>query len=427
MIRFLEFITEDFLIEKAGEGMKSSIKDFKTKGHIKRYIFPYLSAEQKKVSANDLSSIFNDKDIKDSDLETDGEFHNPKSKNTHSLSIKYGQHEAGTPVNITGLHVEGNTVMARTKDHGIIPLSKIGKPESLAAENITSEGFKLESKLQKNIDPRFKPAGSTGESWDYVAGDPDTEHSIKGKAVKKDESKPIFRGESKASKKGTVAMGTISAGYNIKTGQWEYSKSTKSKMGEKFEEAVHPESGLSIIDHLNKHYPEGNLTRGFSMQAPAGTARHYLNGLGANSLHLHRYAVDSTGNYVMNHGTTYTVGDNNHFEGQLGMGHLSNEDLNKLDGTLTVEPAGFGKIQIKHRPKPSVFNEYADRSQKNPEKHLDVSQEDHGVIFRNNFANYLRNVYKPPSNPISATPETSNPTPSSTYHSSHGGKLWSPL
>lgn len=390
MLKFSEF-----LVEKAGEGMSSSIKSVKTKGHIKRYIFPYLSSEQKKVSVNDLSSIFNDKDAKESDLENHGEYHNPTSKNTHTLSLKYGEHEAGTPVNITGVHIEGNTVMARTKDHGVIPISKIGKPESLAAESKTSEGFKLEHKLQKNIDPRFKPAGSTGESWDYVAGDPDSKHSIKGKAVKKDESKPFFRGESKASKKGTVAMGTISAGYNEKTGQWEYSKKSKSKMKDKFEEATHPESGLSIIDHLNKFHPDGNLPNGFSVQAPAGTSRHYLNGLDANSLHLHRYAVDSRGNYVTNHGTTYTIGNDNHFKGKLGMGHLSDEDLDRLDGTLTVEPSGAGKIQIKHRPKPAVFNEYANRSQEKPEEHLDISNEEHGAKFRKIFANYVRNVYKP--------------------------------
>lgn len=404
----------EFLIEAAGEGMQSNIKNVKTKGHIKRYILPYLSSEQKKKAAKGLQSIFNDKDRAASDLENHGANYNPDAESTHTLSAKHGEHEKGAPVTVTDLHIDGDTVMAKTKNHGIIPISKLGKPEKLAAANKTSEGFELESILQKNIDPRYKPAGSSGESWDFVAGDPDSDQSIKGKAVKKDESKPIFRGESKASKKGAVAMGTISAEYIKDKGLWEYSGKSKSKMKDKFAEAVHPESGLSIIDHLNKFHKDGKITSGFSIDAPQGTTRHYLNGLGANSLHLHRYAKDANGNYTMNHGTTYTIGEDNAFKGALGLGHLSDKDLDALDGKLAVEPSGAGKIQIKHRPKPGVFNSYANKSKENPNEHMDLSKEEHGNIFKTNFVNHLKKLKT----------QTNTPSPASTYHPSHGGKMF---
>jgi len=386
MISFSEYLTE-----RAGDPISSNIGNIKTRGHIKRYIFPYLSSEQKKSSSENLSKIFNEKDKKDSDLDNHGSAYDKEANSTHELASDFGAHKKGTRVKVTGLHIDGNNVFAKTEKHGSIPLSKLGKPEKLAAKNRTAEGFKLEHTLQKNIDPRFKPAGSTGDSWDFVAGDPNSENSIKGKAVKKDESKPIFRGESKASKKGAVAMGTISVKFNDKTGKWEYAKG-KSKMAPKFDEAVHPDSGLSIIDHMNKYHSDGNLNSGFSIKAPSGTSRHYLNGLGANSLHLHRYAQDSNGNYTMNHGTTYTIGDDNDFQGKVGLSHLSNQDLDKLDGQLTVEPSGSGKIQIKHRPKPSVFNEYANRSQEDPNNHMDLSKEEHGNKFREIFNKHVNSL-----------------------------------
>ena len=76
------------------------------------------------------------------------------------------------------------------------------------------------------------------------------------------------------------------------------------------------------------------------------------------------------------------------------MAHLSNDDLDKLDGKLTVEPAGEGKIQIKHRPKSGMFNEYANRSRNEPDKHLDLSRQEHGELFRKNFNTYFQQLTK---------------------------------
>lgn len=402
MLNFAQFITE-----AASDNLQGNIRNIKTRGHVKRYIFPMLSSKQKKQAVKSLGSFFNAKDIKDVNVDEDGEKHDPEGV-SHTLASPANGHERGTPVRVTGVYIDGDSVMARTHEHGDMPLTKLTKG-SLAAKNKTEAGFELEHTLQRNIDPRFKPAGSTGDSWDFVAGNPDEENSIKGKAVKKDESKPIFRGESKASKKGTVSMGTISASFNEDTKKWEYAKG-KSKMADKFSEAVHPQSGLPLLDHLNKYHSNGKLDKGFTVSAPNGTTRHYLNGLNANSLHLHRYAKDAQGNYTMNHGTTYTVGDDNQFQGHLGMGHLSDDDLDKLDGSITVEQSGVGKVQIKHKPKPGVFNEYANRSKNDPDNHLDLSREDHGSIFRDRFTQHVAKLSGAAA-PTSAPTSTPVPTP----------------
>lgn len=383
MFKFSEYLTE-----AAGKALQSNVSNIKTKGHIKRYIFPLLSAEQKKQSLYDLGKFFSDKDVAESDQHNHGTLHNPKAEFTHELASNHGENKKGTGVRVTGVYNNNGTITARTANHGDMPISKLGTPSELAAAPKTSEGFELEHVLQKNVDPRFKPAGSTGDSWDFVAGDPNEENSIKGKAVKKDESKPIFRGESKASKKGTVAMGTATIKYNKDAKKWEYSQG-KSKMQPKFEEAVHQTSGLSILDHLNKYHKNGKFDKRFSTPATPGTTQHYLNGIGANALHLHRYAKNSRGEYTMNHGTSYTIGDDNLFKNKLGIAHLDNEGVNRLDGSLNVDPAGEGVVQIKHRPKPAVFKELADKSREDPENHMDLSKEEHGNLFRDRYNKHL--------------------------------------
>lgn len=392
MLKFSQYLTE-----KAGEAMNGSFGNSKGRSHVKAYILPFLSAEQKKGVAKNLSSNFREDEI---DTENNGELHNPENEYTHEIVSKTGHkdpvtgeiHPTGTKVKITGLKkTEDNRIIAQTENHGEVPVSKLGKPEGIARKAITAEGFKLEAQLQKNADPRFKPAGSTGESYDFVAGDPKSDMSIKGKAVKKDESStPYFRGESKTSKRGTVAMGTITLNHNKDKG-WSFAVG-KSKMQPVLENVTHPESGLKIIDHLNREYPDGNLKKGFSLKALPGTAAHYIRTLGANSLHLHRYAKNDDGSYSMNHGTTYTVGESNPFIGKLGMAHLSEGDLNSLDGTLQFEKSGDGKVQIKHRPSPTVFNKLADASLNDEENHVDLSKDHHGDRFREAYQNVVEGL-----------------------------------
>ena len=296
------FKFSEYLIEAAGKALSSNTGGIKTKGHIKRYIFPYLSATNKKKSTKNLGDYFSEKDIKDSNLNNHGESHDPNANFTHTMSSAHGGNAKGTQVKVSSLYRNGDTIMARTEKHGDMPISKLGTPETLAAKPKTEEGFKLEHLLQRNVDPRYTPAGSSGESYDFVAGDPESGDSIKGKAVKKEET-PLFRGESKNSEKGKVAMGTISAVHNKKTGKWEYSSRTKSKMQPVFEQARH-QNGKSIIDHLNEIAPDGKLKTGFNTKAPAGTTSHYINAGDINALHIHRYSKNKDGSFDKNYGTT---------------------------------------------------------------------------------------------------------------------------
>jgi len=380
----------NFLIEMAGEGLSSNIGSIKTKGHIQKYVFPYLSSEGKKQSVHDLHNFFSEKDNNTADQNNNGKLYNSKTNFTHKMASSHNEHKKGTAVKVKSLYKNGSTIMARTEKHGDMPISKLGKPAEVAAAPKTKEGFELEKILQNNVDPRYTPAGSSGESYDFVAGDPNSDETVRGKAVKKNET-PLFRGESKNSKKGTVAMGTMSVVHNPKTGKWEYSSKTKSKMQPVFEKAKH-ENGKTILEHLNDIAPNGKLKTGFHVDAPEGTTSHYINAGGINALHLHRYAKDKNGNYIKNYGTSYTVGHGNVHVGKLGLGHLSDENLKELDGKIHVEASGEGKAQLKHRPRSAVFNKFADFSVNDPINHRDLSREDHAAEFRQKYANHIKEL-----------------------------------
>jgi hypothetical protein len=378
-----------FLDEAAGKSMSSNFNNIKTPGHIARYVLPFLSSEQKKKSVENVKQYMGSKKI---DTDSHGELHNPDpNETTHTLASPHknpGTGEAyakGTAVKVTGVRAVNGVAHVTTQNHGTIPMSKLGTPETLAAKPRTSVGLNLEHVLQKNSDPRFKPAGTSGGAWDFVAGKPDSKMSIRGKAAKKDESAvPEFRGESKASKKGSVAMGSSTVNFDKGSKKWSFAN---PKMAEAFGKAKHPDSGKTLLDHLNTHHADGRIEKGFSIDAAPGTTQHYLEKAKANALHLHRYGQDEGGNFTHNHGTTYTVGKNNPFANKLGMHHLSDEDLGKLDGKLHIEATrgDTGVTQVKHRPKPAVFNSYADASKKNPEKHTDLSNDEHGNKFREKF------------------------------------------
>lgn len=426
MLTFLEFLTE-----AAGKALQSNTSNMKTKGHIKRYIFPYLSSAQKKESIYDMDGYFDAKDVKDSNQEEHGILHNPEVDSTHVLSSNHGDNKKGDRVKVTSLYRNGTTIMARTQDHGDMPISKLGTPADLAATNITSKGFSVEEKLQKHADPTKKPAGSTKTAFDFSAGDTsDNQGSVRGKVVKevvipekakKTDAVPLIRGEAKASKKGSVAMGTSELEYDNRTKKWRL---TNPQVESIFSKAT--VKGVPLIDHLNQNYPTGEITRGFTADAHPGTAIEYLRNANVNSLHLHTYAEDNSGNVTRDHGTTYTVGDANPFQGKLGMAHLGEDDLLRLDGKLNIEktrPTANGfKTTVKHRPSASVFNEFANASQNDPDKHLNLADEEHGKRFRDNFTSFMKDYNKKRRNVDLASSVFKPRTQDETGSGEHGGR-----
>lgn len=449
MLNFSNFLIEEFLIEAAGKAMAGNFRNVKGRSHVKAYIMPFLSKQQKIETAKNLTKHVGSDEI---DTSSHGELYNPdKNATTHEIVAKTGhvdsktgeRHAQGTKVRVTGVrHTPDDQIIVQTANHGEIPLSKLGTPAGLARSNKTSEGFGIERILQSNIDPRYKPAGSTGESWDFVAGNPKEEDkSVRGKAVKSDESKvPEFRGEAKASTKGTVAMGTSSINFDKNSRTWSFAN---PKVAEKFAEARHPKSGLKLLDHLNKHHKDGTISTGFTVEAPKGTAEHYLKSVNANALHLHRYAKNSNGEYTMNHGTSYTIGDDNPFANKLGLGHLSYDDLGQLDGKLVIEKTTSGVTQVKHRPSPTIFKKLADASRSDPENHRDLTRQEHAEEFKQKLINHLGSetpsqetlsqipfVRQPHKQkgverlPQTGSPMVSAPTPGVNPDAEHGGRRW---
>lgn len=409
----------DFLAEAAGDALKANTNDAKTKGHIKRYIFKMLSSEQKKQSLNDLGDYFNDKDVKDSDHHNHGETHDPNAEFTHTMSSSHGGHAKGTPIKVTGVYRDGNTIMARTSGHGTMPISKLAKPGKLAASSITKMGTDVENELQSNLDPTVKPAGNSKTAFDFTAGDiSNKERSVRGKVVKnlEGETAPIIRGEAKASKTGSVAMGSSELRYTPEK-KWHF---TNKDLADKFGESTVSASGLKLIDHLNTHHSDGIISKGFSVGAAPGTASEYLRRANNNMLHLHRYGTDKNGNVTTNHGTTYTIGDDNSLKGQLGVGHLSEDDLLNLDGRLQIEAtrssSGGSTSTVKHKPPVKIVKQLANNSITNPESHGSLHNKDHAEKIRGRFEDFLKsqtpeqksNLARPSFKPRSLSVNTTN-------------------
>lgn len=402
MLKFSEYLIENFLVEAAGKAMAGSFSQVKGQSHVLAYVAPFLSSQQKKKLAAVLKPHASAQALRDLDIENHGSMFDPNRESTHEIVAKkgHGTFTKGTRVKVTGVRDDNGKILAQTEKHGEIPLSKLGTPEELARKNKTDYGFEIERELQK-IDPSIKPAGSTGESHDFAAGDLSSNASIKGKAVKKDITNedsegPLLRGEAKTSETANPSMGTISANWHPERG-WEFAEG-KSKMAPIFATAVHPETGLSLIDHLNKIAPNGigdfvKSKQKRSIPAPQGTTRHYLQSANVNTLHLHLYKKNKNGEIVDSHGTTYTVGDGNVFKNQLGLSHLDSSDLNSLDGTISIERSG-NSIQIKHKPNPTSYRQIASAHRNSPEGHGSLHNEQSRESVRQNFIRTVANLKK---------------------------------
>lgn len=397
MLRFGEF-----LFEAAGKPMSGSFNQVKGQSHVMAYVAPFLSSEQKKKLETVLKPHASAQALKNLDVENDGSLFDPNRESTHEIVAKtgHGDFEKGTKVKVIGIRDDNGKILAQTEKHGEIPLSKLGTPEELARANKTDYGFEIEKELQK-IDPSIKPAGSTGESHDFAAGDLTTNASIRGKAVKKDitnenSNTPLLRGESKASENANPSMGTITVNWHPERG-WEFAEG-KSYMGPVFSQAVHPQTGLPLIEHLNKIAPNGindfaNSTEQRNLEAPKGTTEHYLKSSNVNALHLHLYKKNKKGEIEDSHGTTFTVGDGNVFRNKLGLSHLDSSDLSNLDGKLSIERSG-NSIQIKHKPNPTAYKTLASSHRNNPDQHGSLHNEESRDAVRQNFMTTVSNLKK---------------------------------
>ena len=374
MLRFAEYLEEAKRLEGSIGTEKKGLR------HIINYILPYMSDKQRADFSERHAGLFNLSKIKAGH----GSSYNPdENVPTHTLASTANGFKAGTPVRVNDVHVDDyGRIMVNTANHGWMQASKLDKPGELKKPVITKGGFDVESKIAKNLGT--EAAGSTGAAFDYSYRG-DEEGGIRGKARKIESDKPYLRGESKQNK---AKMGESSIKWDPNTRQWNF---TNAKLAPHFSQTL--VNGKPILQHLNDTFPDGN-GKSFSTDAPRGTARAYLSNLGVNSLHLHRTEKATKTKAAIDHGTTFTIGDNNDLQGKTNLGHLSNDDIDRLDGKIRLEAGGHGSIKLSHTPNPTVFKEYADRSRV-MEGHGDLTNENHAALFKNHVDNHIRSRNMP--------------------------------
>lgn len=381
MLGFSHFLAEDFLNE--AKGMSGNIGGENSKGlrHIKNYVMPYLSQTQRAAVAKNFAPHI--KSI--GDISGHGELYDSQNKEGHHEIISAANgHQPGTKVKITGARVDDQgKIFVSTAKHGEMQLSKLAPPPEVKREQITKGGFEVEGKIAKLLGGTA--AGSTGTAYDYsYAGDHPA--GVRGKVRKLETDKPLFRGEAKQNK---ASMGTSTLRFNRDSRKWEFSH---PEIGKHMAKAKHPESGLPILDHLNRYHSDGIIPKGMTLDAPKGMARKYLTNLGVNSLHLHRTEAAGKKKQAIDHGTTFTVGDDNPIMGKTKLGHLSNSDIDKLDGKITIEGTTTGSTKAAHKPDTATFKSYADKSVTDPENHRSLYDEKHAKEFVQHMTNHLASL-----------------------------------
>ena len=361
MLKFRQFISETKMSSTLGGHLGTR--------HVKKYVAPFLSkASLEKTKANfpgvnPLSKL---------DTSKDGEKHDPKAESTHVLQTKHGTHEAGTKIKITHVSHANGVISAHTEKHGIIPLSRIAKTESLKTPRRGEEGFDVEKKVAENLGT--KNAGSSSTGYDFELPHPKHESAVRGKIkiVGKRKTPALnVRGESKLTK---GRFGTTSARHNPKTNSWELVG--HPKMHPVFAQTtIRGKDGIhrKLIDHLNHFHSDGKFEHGTSTPALPGTAEHYLKSGSINVLHVHNKDTKNS--------TTFTTGRTT-LRGKTGLSHASRQDVRELDGTVNLEPYGPGSVRIAHTPKISKMKELAERSNKDPANHKTLENEKHSAEFK---------------------------------------------
>jgi hypothetical protein len=353
-----------FISESKDYPMSSSFNEMRGLRHVMNYVAPFLSQEGRRKTQENFSGVVSP--LSKLDVSTHGSLHSPEQTHTHYLHSDHNGVAAGTPIHIEHVFHQDGKIYAQTRAHGAVPLNKISKPKGLKKERKGQYGFDVESKIAKNLGLQ-KAAGSSNKDKDFEIKAPGQKESVVKGKVKEVSAPSIVRGESKL-EKGRFGVTTL----QHSNGKWGFAGD--KKMHAKFAEGrVTGEDGVerSLLEHLDKFHSDGVIRKGFRIAAPKGTARHYVENSDVNSLHIH--------DKQSGHSTTYTVG--NELRGKVNLGHLDSNDLDRLDGTISVEPGAPGKARIAHSPNINVMREYAYNSHTNPLNHKTLENEHHAREF----------------------------------------------
>lgn len=354
MQTFLSYITE------AADTMVGTIgSDKKGLRHVKNYVMPFLSSAGRKKTAK---AFADHADL--GDASTHGEHHKPEAEHTHELATKQGSHPAGTKVKVTHVTLgSNNSIVAHTEKHGSVPLSALKKPASVKKPAITRMGFDVEGKIAKHLGTTA--AGSTKHGYDFHYGS-----KVRGKVKEVSEidkktggASPLIRGESKLDK-GKMGQSTLK---HTKEKGWHF---TNEAVGKHFEKAKI--NGKPLLQHMNEKHPRGIIEHSYSIDAPKGSTRNYLNTSNVNSLHIHNKKTGT--------GTTYSIG--HELKGKTNLSHLHDKDIDRLDGKLSIEKTTTGSTQVAHRPNHPVMKELSLKSSNEPGKHVDLTNKQHASEFR---------------------------------------------
>lgn len=378
------------LVEEGGlNGSISGGESYKAISHFKGYIAPFLPKNSITDAKKKMEPFGNVENVE----EKDGEFF--KKDETHELNSKHNEHPAGTKIKVTGISHVGETgrIYLNTKNHGIIPQSRIKKPDELKRENKSEAGFKIESLIAKNLGG--VAAGSTGSAYDFSYGkNKDGSDTIRGKTkvinesvqnqktLKKDE-KPIVAGESKLT---NVKMGAGSVKFDKKSKKWGIFSRDHDKWRDHMEKNAKI-NGLPLLEYLNKHHSNGIIDKGITFDAPKGSAKAYLDSIGANVLHIH--------DKEKNKGTTITVGNKNELKGVSKLGHFGDSEINEnFDGKGNIEKSKTGTAAFFHRPNKTKLERIASLSTLEPKNHKDLTNKIHANEFKKHIDNHIKNLKK---------------------------------
>ena len=363
----------NFLIEKNLSGAPGTEGKGRGISHIIAYLGPYMSAEDRKNTIKGFHGRISKTDLPDKD----GEKHHPKN-DSHELGSSFGSYKAGQKIKIKHAFLDKETgkMMVHTMDHGIIPASKIKINDVDRREKKTQAGIDNEKTLSNNFGVTSSEGAANAPDFYWDGEDESGKGEIKGKLRHKTAEKPLLVGESK--RNSGARMGVANLKMDKKTGKWGFSSKSDPKIVESMMNAkITGKDNVerNIVDHYNHHYRGQEVVpAGTTSAKGTGITKAYLGRY--NALHLHR----TEGN--IDHGTSFTM-NNFPYAGRTNVSHLSDNDINGLEGKLSFEKTNGGSVRITHTPDSKQFNTLAARSTVNPESNASWINPEHVNVFKN--------------------------------------------
>lgn len=422
----------EFLIEKAAKGMGGDAR--RSISHLEAYVLPFLNSNQKAQIKRNFESSGHGHYAK-FNVNGDGELHHPENP-THEVISEFknaaGQVvKPGTKVKVIGAKTDDSgKIILQTRDHGEMPLTKLAKPPELARTNPSQTvGLGQEKLIQQLYDPDIQTAGASKQSHDSVyvpkifKNNP--ENGVITKIIKSvndptaESPKTQEAGteiKTTSRKDGSAGAGQSPVKYDEKTRKWSF---TNPDMSEAFAKARH-KNGDYVLDYLNNNHSDGNIPKYLSFNTKgSGTTKAYLRSTRATALHLHKIVKDKSGKTVIDRGTTYEVNDGA-YSGKTGLARLSDEDLDNLNGTLSIaRTVERGKTTAKHNMHVGAYDDYSGRSDTDSTNHRSHMNPEHVEEYKRNIDKAAEEMQKRKGSPVQTTAE---PKQSVVAASTHGGK-----